>query len=67
MNGTPLVLLANTTVLYSALAYKGLENRVLLSGDFVFITTEFTVAKIYRIVVSKRGAKSVRCWELIRG
>jgi len=49
----PLVLLVDTTVLYSAVIYKGLENRVLLSGDHIFITTEFVISEIQRIIITK--------------
>jgi hypothetical protein len=49
MTYRPRVLLADATVLYSALIYRGLENTVLFSGDYIFVTTESTPAKIYRI------------------
>ena len=55
MLSRPLLLLVDTTVLYSALAYRGLKNRVLRSGDNIFVTTEFMVAEIYRIITTKRG------------
>jgi len=61
----PLLLLADTTVLYSALAYRGLENEVLLSGDYVFVTTEFTVAEMYRILTTKRGLDRSEALDLI--
>lgn len=54
MTYRPRVLLADATVLYSTLVYRGLENRVLFSGDYIFVTTEFTLAEIYRIVTKKR-------------
>jgi len=49
------VLLVDATVLYSALVYRGIENRVLFSGDHVFVTTEFVVSEIRRVLVTKRG------------
>ncbi|MGH9918468.1 MAG: PIN domain-containing protein [Nitrososphaerales archaeon] len=60
-----LLLLADTTVLYSALAYKGLENKVLLSGSHVFVTTEYTVAEIYRILTMKRRLNHLEALSLI--
>jgi len=66
MNGKPLVLLVDTTVLYSGLVYKGLENKVLLSENYVFITTEFTVAEIYRLLTTKRGLSREEALKLIR-
>ena len=61
----PLVLLADTTVLYSALAYRGPENKVLLSGRHVFGTTEFTVAEIFGILTVKRGMNRADALDLI--
>ncbi|MDG7015984.1 MAG: hypothetical protein JRM82_01260 [Nitrososphaerota archaeon] len=49
------ILLADSTVLYSALVYGGIENRVLFSGDCIFVTTESVVSEIRRILVTKRG------------
>lgn len=66
MDGKPLVLLIDTTVLYSGLVYKGLENKVLLSGNYIFITTEFTVAEIYRLLTTKRGLNREEALKLIR-
>ncbi|MBI2183591.1 MAG: hypothetical protein HYU39_01380 [Thaumarchaeota archaeon] len=66
MNEKPLVLLIDTTVLYSGLVYKGLENKVLLSGDYILITTEFTIAEIYRLLTGKRGLSRVEALTLIR-
>jgi predicted nucleic acid-binding protein len=62
----PLLLLADTTVLYSGLAYRGLENKVLTSGDHVFVTTEYTVAELYRILTSKRRLTRLDALDLIR-
>ena len=53
-------------MLYSALVYRGLENRVLFSGDLIFVTTEFTLAEIYRIVTTKRRLGSSEAQALIR-
>ncbi|MEM5802976.1 MAG: PIN domain-containing protein [Candidatus Aenigmatarchaeota archaeon] len=66
MNKKPLVLLIDTTVLYSGLVYKGLENKVLMSGNYIFITTEFTVAEIYRLLTTKRGLSREGALKLIR-
>ncbi len=66
MTYRPRVLLADATVLYSALVYRGLENRVLFSGDLIFVTTEFTLAEIYRIVTTKRRLGSSEAQALIR-
>ncbi|MDG6900900.1 MAG: hypothetical protein JRM80_02950 [Nitrososphaerota archaeon] len=51
----PLVLLADTTVLYSALVYKGPESKVLFSGGHIFATTEYTIAEVDRILTAKMG------------
>ena len=51
----PLVLLVDTTVLYSALVYKGPESKVLFSGDHIFATTEHTIAEVSRILTAKMG------------
>ena len=48
------------------LVYRGLENRVLFSGDLIFVTTEFTLAEIYRIVTTKRRLGSSEAQALIR-
>jgi predicted nucleic acid-binding protein len=66
MTYRPRVLLADATVLYSALVYRGLENRVLFSGDYIFVTTEFTIAEIYRVVATKRRLGSSEGQALIR-
>ncbi len=66
MTYRPRVLLADATVLYSTLVYRGLENRVLFSGDLIFVTTEFTLAEIYRIVTTKRRLGSSEAQALIR-
>ena len=52
---SPLLILADTTVLYSGLAYRGLESKVLFSRAHVFVTTEFTMADILRILTTKRA------------
>ena len=52
-----LVLLVDTTVLYSALAYKGPESKVLFSGDHIFATTEYTIAEVNRILTTKMGLR----------
>jgi predicted nucleic acid-binding protein len=62
----PLVLLVDTTVLYSAVIYKGLENRVLLSGDHIFITTEFVISEIQRIIITKGGLSRSEAQMMIR-
>gem|GEM_PF-2633245 len=51
----PRVLLVDTTVLYSAIVYKGLENKVLFSGDYIFVTTDFVISEIQRVIIAKRG------------
>jgi hypothetical protein len=61
-----LVLLADTTVLYSALAYRGLENKVLFAGSHVFVTTEFTVAEMHGILTRKRGLGRQQAFDVIR-
>jgi len=60
-----LLLLAGTTVLYSAVAYRGLDNKVLLSGEHVFVTTEFTVVEMCRILTTKRGLEGSEALELV--
>jgi hypothetical protein len=62
----PLVLPTDTTVLYSAVAYRGLENRVLFAGNHVFVTTEFTVAEMHRILTKKRGLGREEAFDVIR-
>ncbi|MBS3056104.1 MAG: hypothetical protein J4473_01575 [Candidatus Aenigmarchaeota archaeon] len=54
-NRKPMILLIDTNVLYSALVYKGLENRVLFSENYIFITTEFTIMEIFKLLRIKRG------------
>ncbi len=54
-NIKPFILLADTTVLYSGLVYNGLENKVLKSGKYVFVTTEFTIAELYWLLTTKRN------------
>jgi len=63
--GQPLVLLADTTVLYSALAYRRLEHRALMSGRHVFVTTEFTTAEVFRILTVKRSLSRTEALDLI--
>lgn len=55
MSKKPFVLLIDTTVLYSGLVYKGLENKILESKKYVFITTEFTIVEIYWLLTTKRN------------
>ncbi len=55
MNKKPLILLVDTTVLYSGLVYKGQENKVLGSSNYIFITSQFTTNEIYRLLRSKRN------------
>ncbi|MBI3412581.1 MAG: hypothetical protein HY051_00685 [Candidatus Aenigmarchaeota archaeon] len=66
MGKKPLFLLMDTTVLYSGLVYRGLENKVLLSGNYIFITTEFTIAEIYRLLTAKVGFSKEETLKLIR-
>lgn len=66
MNDKPLILLIDTTVLYSGLVYKGLENKVLRSEKYIFITTEFTVAEIYRLLRNKRKLSHEEAVEKIK-
>lgn len=60
-----LLLVADTTVLYSALVYPGLENKVLVSGRHVFVTTRFNASEIYRILTKKRGLGQAEALDLI--
>ena len=60
-----LVLLVDTTVLYSALAYKGPESKVLFSGDHFFATTEYTFAEINRILTTKMRMSPVDARSLV--
>jgi predicted nucleic acid-binding protein len=62
----PRVLLVDTTVLYSAVVYRGPENRVLFSGDYTFVTTEFVISEIQRIVITKRGLSRSEAQRMIR-
>ena len=62
----PLILLVDTTVIYSGLVYRGLENKVLKSGNYIFISTEFTVAEIYRLLIIKRGLNKEETLKLIK-
>jgi predicted nucleic acid-binding protein len=55
MASRPRVLLVDTTVLYSGMVYGGLEHKVLFSGDYLFLTTDFVISEIQRILVTKRG------------
>ena len=66
MASRPLVLLVDTTVLYSAIVYRGLENRVLFSGDHIFVTTDFVISEIQRIIVTKRGLGRREARRMIR-
>lgn len=54
MGNKPFILLVDTTVLYSGLVYKGLENKVLRSGEYIFITTEDNILETCRILMLKR-------------
>jgi hypothetical protein len=47
------------------LAYRGLENRVLFAREHVFVTTEFTVAEMFRILTKKRGLDGSEALELV--
>jgi predicted nucleic acid-binding protein len=60
-----LILIADSTVLYSALAYRGPENRVLFSGRHVFVTTQSNTSEIRRIVIKKRGLSDTEALRLI--
>ena len=64
-SGKSLLLLADATVLYSALAYRGPENKLLFSGRHMFVTTEFNALEIYRIVTRKRGLSHNEALNLI--
>lgn len=66
MNKSPFILLIDTTTLYSALVYRGLENKVLRSGKCVYVTTEFTIAEIYWLLKNKRRLASRDAIELIK-
>jgi len=66
MNENPLILLIDTTVLYSGLVYRGLENKVLMSGNYILITTEFTIAEIYMLLTTKRNLSREDALKLIR-
>ena len=60
-----MILIADSTVLYSALVYRGPESRVLFSGSHVFVTTQSNASEIYRIVTEKRGLKDSEALRLI--
>jgi hypothetical protein len=62
----PEVLIIDATVLYSGLVYRGLENRVLKSGNYIFVTTEFVITEIYRILGMKRGLNNEAIAKLIK-
>jgi len=61
----PQILLIDTTVLYSGLVYRGLENKVLKSEKYIFLTTEFVITELYRILALKRGLSNENIAKLI--
>jgi len=61
----PQILLIDTTVLYSGLVYRGLENKVLKSEKYIFLTTEFVITELYRILALKRGLSNESIAKLI--
>jgi len=62
----PAVLLLDTTNFYSGLVFKGLENKVLKSDKYIFVTTEFTIAEIYWLLTEKRGMNRKDALDLIK-
>src|ERR1700686_3943036 len=66
MASRPRILLVDTTVLYSAIVYRGLENKVLFSGDYIFVTTNFVISEIQRVVIAKRGLSRQEARKMIR-
>ena len=54
MDAKPSVLLADTSVLYSGLVYRGKDHHILLSGRYLFFTTEFSLREMYWILRRKR-------------
>jgi len=55
MNSKPLILLADTTVLYSGIVYNGLESKVLKSGKYIFITTGYNILETCKTLMLKRN------------
>ena len=49
--------MVDTTILYSALVYNGVEHKVIKSGKFLFVTTDLNIAELERVI--KRNLK----WE----
>jgi len=61
----PKILLIDATVLFSGLVYQGLKNKVLESGKYIFLTTEFVITELYRILALKRGLSNESIAKLI--
>jgi len=61
----PKILLIDATVLFSGLVYQGLKNKVLESGKYIFLTTEFVITELYRILAFKRGLSNESIAKLI--
>lgn len=46
----PEVLLIDTTNLYSAVIYRGVEHKILKSGKFLFLTTDINMGEIVKVI-----------------
>jgi predicted nucleic acid-binding protein len=51
----PVTLVADTTTVFSAIAYDGLERRILQSGEFTFLITESVFDELYKLLTRKLG------------
>ncbi len=61
----PEVLLIDTTNLYSAIIYHGVEHKVLKSGKFLFLTTDINMGEIAKVIRRNLNWSDEKIKELI--
>ena len=61
----PEILLIDTTNLYSAIIYHGVEHKILKSGKFLFLTTDVNMGEIVRVVKRNLDWSDEKIKELI--
>lgn len=66
MIDSPEILLIDTTILYSGLAYNGVEHKVIKSGKFLFVTTDLNIVELQRVIKRNLGWEDSKINELIR-
>ena len=62
----PEILVVDTTILYSSLVYNGVEHKIIISGRFLLLTTDFNMAELVKVIKRNLNWSDKKVEDLIK-